>query len=219
MQQKNSMKNIIFDLGGVLVLWDPDIIYKKYFANDLTKMRRFYEETGIRLANIDMDRGRPFQEVLTELSHKFPQYHEAIHLWQTKWLSMIAGPIADSVRLLESLHSQGYALYALTNWSAETFFPYIRHNQEYKFLNLFKDIIVSGIEQTTKPDLKIYKILLQRNNLNPANCIYIDDCPENLIPAQNLGMSTIKFNSPKQLGNKLKSQGISVTNCRWFSHC
>ena len=212
MQQNNSTKNIIFDLGGVLVSWDPDIIYKKYFANDLAKMHCFYEETGIRLANLEMDRGRPFQEVLTELSHKFPQHHEPLHLWQTQWLSMIGGPIVDSVKLLESLHKQGYALYALTNWAAETFFPYIRHNPEYNFLNLFKDIVVSGIEQITKPDLKIYEIILQRNKLNPANCIYIDDCQENLIPAQNLGMSTIKFTSPKQLANELKTQGVSVTS-------
>ena len=80
------MQTIIFDLGGVLIKWDPDIVYKKYFANDPTKIQRFYKETGIQELNTEMDRGLPFQKALTELSAKLPHYHEPIHLWQTQWL-------------------------------------------------------------------------------------------------------------------------------------
>ena len=204
------MKNIIFDLGGVLIMWDPDVVYKKYFANDLAKMNCFYEETAIQKANAEMDCGRPFQETLTELSQKFPQYHEPICFWKTKWLEMIGGPIQNSIKILESLHTQGYPLYALTNFAEETFFPYIRHNNDYRFLNCFKDIVVSGVEQVIKPDPEIYKILLQRNELNPENCIYIDDVPGNLVPAKNLGMATIKFTSPEQLANNLELLGVTT---------
>lgn len=198
------MKNIIFDLGNVLIAWDPDVVYKKYFANDLSKMERFYAETDIRKLNAEMDRGLSFQEALTDLSLKFPRYQEPIHLWKSHWLEMIGGPIADSVKILEVLYTHGYPIYALTNWAEETFFPYIRYNNNYKFLNLFKDIVVSGVEKVIKPDPQIYTLLLQRNGLNPKDCIYIDDSPINLIPAKNLGMLTIEFKSPAQLLHELK---------------
>ena len=204
------MKNIIFYLGNVLILWDPDVVYKKFFSGDLTKIQRFYEETGIQKANAEMDRGRPFQEALSELSGKFPHYHEPIQFWKTKWLEMIGGPIEDSVKVLESLHAQGYPLYALTNFAAETFFPHIRHDHKYKFLNYFKDIVVSGVEQVIKPDPKIYEILLRRNNLKPENCIFIDDSSDNINAAQNLGIATIKFTSAEQLIDDLGKHGISI---------
>lgn len=205
------MKNIIFDFGGVLIAWDPDNIYKKYFANDLIKMRRFYEETDIKKLNVELDSGRSFQEALTELSVKFPHYHEPIHLWRTQWLDMIGGPIADSVKVLEWLHVHGYPLYGLTNWAEETFFPYIRYNDNYRFFNHLKDIVVSGVERVVKPDPRIYNILLRRNGLNPGDCIYIDDSLDNLISAKNLGMSTIMFTSPEQLVSELASFGVVVT--------
>src|SRR3989304_7289123 len=203
------MENIIFDLGNVLILWNPDVVYKKFFSSDLTKAQRFYEETGIQKANTEMDRGRPFQEALSELAGKFPHYHEPIQFWKTKWLEMIGGPIEDSVKVLESLHTQGYPLYALTNWAEETFFTHIRHNQKYQFLNNFKDIVISGVVKEIKPEPQIYKILLQRNNLKPENCIFIDDSSDNIVAAQNLGIATIKFTSPEQLVDELGKYGIS----------
>lgn len=205
------MKDIIFDLGNVLLAWDPDVVYKKYFANDLAKIQRFYAETGIQQANAEMDRGRPFQEVLTELSNKFPHYREPIQLWKTEWLKMVsAGPISESIKILESLHNHGYPLYALTNFAAETFFTYIRHNPRYAFLNYFKDIVVSGTERVIKPEIEIYQILLTRNKLDPKNCIYIDDNQINLLPAQKLGMAVILFTSPQQLKEQLTLLGVSI---------
>ena len=203
------MKNIIFDIGNVLISWNPDAVYKSYFNQDLDTMERFYQETAIKKLNAEMDRGRPFKEALIELSDRFPQYHDPIHLWQTRWLEMVYGPIEDSIKILQSLYTQGYLLYALTNFAAETFFTHIRY--KYDFFNYFKDIVVSGVEQVIKPNPKIYKILLQRNELAPENCIFIDDTLENLIPAQTLGMVTIEFTSPLELINQLNSHGINVT--------
>ncbi len=204
------MKNIIFDIGNVLIEWNPNIVYKKYFAGDTIKMNRFYEETGIHQANTEMDRGSSFQEVLTELINKFPLYREPILLWKTEWLNMVGGPIATSIQILESLHAQNYPLYALTNFATETFFTYIRPDKKYAFLDYFKDIVISGIEHTIKPDLAIYKILLARNKLDPKNCIYIDDSPINLPPAQELGMATIRFTSPAQLKERLEELEITT---------
>jgi len=202
------MKNIIFDIGNVLIKWDPDPIYMEYFANDLTEVQDFYTQTNIFAANAEMDRGTSFKQVLTQLANEFPHYHEPIHMWQNRWLETIGGPIPASIELLTSLHNKQYPLYALTNFAEETFFTHIRHNAKYNFLNLFKDIVVSGVEKVIKPDPKIYEILLQRNNLDPKNCIYIDDTKANLMPAQELGMTTIHFLSSEKLNNELRSLDI-----------
>lgn len=204
------MKNIIFDIGNVLITWDPNPIYMEYFGNDSVKMQAFYEQTNIFTTNSEMDRGVPFEQALTKLASEFPHYHEPIHMWQNRWLETIGGPIHASAELLTSLHAKQYPLYALTNFAAETFFTHIRHNTKYNFLNLFKDIVVSGVEKVIKPDPKIYEILLQRNNLDPKNCIYIDDSKANLVPAQNLGMATIHFKSSEQLTNELRSLNILI---------
>jgi len=204
------MKNIIFDIGNVLITWDPNPIYMKYFGNDSTKMQDFYEQTNIFATNSEMDCGVPFKQALARLADEFPHYHEPIHMWQDRWLETIGGPINASVKLLTSLHAKQYPLYALTNFAAETFFTHIRHDAKYNFLNLFTDIVVSGVEKVIKPDPKIYEILLQRNNLDPKNCIYIDDSKANLTPAQNLGMTTIHFASAEKLTKELQSLNISI---------
>lgn len=204
------MKNIIFDIGNVLITWDPDSIYMEYFNNDSTKMHDFYKQTDIFTVNSDLDRGMPFEQALLLLANKFPHYREPIHMWQHKWLETIKGPIHASVELLKLLHTKQYPLYALTNFAAETFFTHIRHDANYKFLNLFTDIVVSGVEKVIKPDPKIYEILLQRNNLDPKNCIYIDDSKDNLVPAQKLNMTTIHFTSSEKLIDALRLLNILI---------
>ena len=202
------MKNIIFDIGNVLINWNPDPVYLEYFDHDVAKMHDFYNQTQILLANAEMDRGKPFTQVLSQLAQQFPHYHEPIWLWQDRWLATIGGPMHASIALLNALYKQQYPLYALTNFAAETFFTHIRHNPRYSFLNLFNDIVVSCIEQVIKPDPKIYEILLQRNQLDPTTCIYIDDSAANLVPAQQLGMTTIHFTSAEQLAHELQSLNI-----------
>jgi len=201
------MQNIIFDLGGVLIDWNPDNVYKQHFTGNLAKMQQFYQETGIHQANAEMDRGRPFQEALAELANKFPHHQKPIHMWQTHWCEMLAGPITDTVKILESLYKQKYPLFALTNWAAETF-VHVRNN--YNFFNYFKDIVVSGALGTIKPEPQIYKILLTRNRLDPKNSIFIDDNALNLPPAEKLGITTIQFSSPKQLHDALKLHNIKI---------
>lgn len=203
-----NLKNIIFDLGNVLIDWNPDYVYRRYFADDLEKMVAFYQETEIFKANSEMDRGSSFDEVLGKLSKKFPHHSTPIKLWKSQWTEMVRGPIKDSVKILESLYHKQYDLFALTNFANETFFTHIYNHDPYQFLNYFKDMVISGIEGVIKPELAIYEILIARNSLNPKHCIYIDDTEINLIPAHQLGMHVIKFSNPKDLENQLKSRGI-----------
>jgi 2-haloacid dehalogenase len=206
----SAKKDIIFDLGNVLINWRPSIFYKEYFHDDanLNKTQEFYKETGIFDVD-EMDKGVPLAEVQRKLAQKFPQYAEAISYWET--MAMYYGSIKGSVAILESLHKQGYRLYAITNWTADIFLPYIREDQQYKpFLDLFIDIVISGVEKVCKPDPKIYQILLDRNGLDPKNCIFIDDTLKNVIAARKLGITAIYFESPEQLRRELHNLDIII---------
>ena len=200
----SNTKNIIFDIGYVLIRWNPDRVYDAYFG-DKEKVKLFYEETGIFKLNQEIDKGLPFDEALKILAAQFPHYHEPILHWKDKWRDMIEGPVEQSVNVLKRLHQLNYPLFALTNWSAETF-PYVLH--KYDFFSCFRDIVVSGREKVIKPDFKIYDILLKRNHLQPQHCIFIDDNMDNLHSAKHLGMSTIHFVTSEQLEIDLRALGI-----------
>jgi len=201
MMEYTMKKHIIFDFGGVLIDWHPDRVYLPYFNDDINLMKKFYDETHIRTLNLEFDRGLPFDHGLKQLAHDFPRYHEPIYLWKTEWHKMIGGPVEGSIKILRALHHQNYLLFGLTNWSAETF-PYVYYL--YDFFRCFKDIVVSGREKVIKPELKIYEILLSRNNLNAEHCILIDDNMDNIIAAKKLGIHGICFSSPEQLAEELK---------------
>lgn len=194
-------KHIIFDFGAVLIDWNPDRVYLPYFNHNITMLEKFYAETNIRILNLEFDRGMSFDKGLKHLASSFPHYHEPIHLWKTAWHKMIGGPIEGSIEILRALHQQNYSLYGLTNWSAETF-PYVYY--KYDFFQCFKDIVVSGRENVIKPESKIYEILLSRNNLDAKNCIFIDDCADNIVAAKKLGLHGIYFSNPQQLAKELK---------------
>lgn len=201
------MENIIFDFDGVLIDWNPDYVYLEYFNNDKNKLQEFYNTTQIKHHNKELDRGIPYDKVLNELAAQHPQHAEAIKLWKPRWHKMLGKPIEGSVTILHKLHDNGYSLYGLTNWAAETF-PYAYYSHE--FFHIFKDIVVSGRENTIKPENKIYEICLSRNNLNAHECIFIDDSLDNVIAARNLGITAIHFTDPENLQTDLINLGVKI---------
>lgn len=202
------MKNIIFDIGRVLVAWEPNTVYQTYFNNDENALQRFYAETEIFLANREMDRGGDFTKILTEISARLPHYREPLFYWKEKWEDMIIGTIEQSVAILKNLHKQGYALFGLTNWSTETF-PIVK--AKYDFFSCFCDIVVSGEVKCIKPEPQIYNILLQKHQLKACECIFIDDNLDNVQTAVNLGMNGIVFENPEQLEAALKKFSVHIT--------
>ncbi|HLX54696.1 MAG TPA: HAD family phosphatase, partial [Aquella sp.] len=199
------MQNIIFDFGGVLLEWNPHNVYLPYFNHDEKAMNAFFEETKIKILNLEFDRGIPFDNILNNLAKQFPHYKEPILLWKKSWHKMLGNKIEGSIKILQSLHNNGYNLYGLTNWSAETF-PYAYYTHD--FFQLFKDIVVSGREKMIKPDPGIYQLCLSRNNLNPEQSIFIDDSLENVIAAKKIGIHAIQFINAEQLSKELKTFGI-----------
>lgn len=185
------IKNIIFDFGGVLLDWNPRYLYKSYFNND-EEMEHFLADICNGEWNIRQDAGRPFAEAVKELQAKFPEYAEAIQMYDDDWEKMLKCELPGSIDLLKELKSMGYGIYGLTNWSAEKI-GYAFAN--YSFFSLFDGIVVSGVEKVVKPDRKIYEILLERYSLKPGECVFIDDNQDNVDMAKVLGINAIRFDN------------------------
>lgn len=185
------IKNIIFDFGGVLLDWNPRYLYKSYFNID-EEMEHFLADICNGEWNIRQDAGRPFAEAVKELQAKFPEYAEAIQMYDDDWEKMLKCELPESIDLLKELKFMGYGIYGLTNWSAEKI-GYAFAN--YSFFSLFDGIVVSGVEKVVKPDRKIYEILLERYSLKPGECVFIDDNPDNVDMAKVLGINAIRFDN------------------------
>lgn len=185
------IKNIIFDFGGVLLDWNPRYLYKSYF-NNYEEMEHFLADICNGEWNIRQDAGRPFAEAVKELQAKFPEYAEAIQMYDDDWEKMLKCELPESIDLLKELKFMGYGIYGLTNWSAEKI-GYAFAN--YSFFSLFDGIVVSGVEKVVKPDRKIYEILLERYSLRPGECVFIDDNQDNVDMAKVLGINAIRFDN------------------------
>jgi len=198
----NQVSTVIFDLGGVLIDWNPSYLYKKIFAHE-KDMRFFLDNVCTKEWNENQDAGYPLAQATNNLIKKYPQYQDEINAYYTRWKEMFGNYNVHSVSILEKLHlKKKQRLLALTNWSAETFHPV---KDSYPFLNYFEGIVVSGDEKIKKPDYKIYQILLNRYNVNAKESVFIDDALENIEAADDLGFQTIHFVSASQMETELKN--------------
>lgn len=197
---------IIFDLGGVLVDWNPRYLYRSHF-NDEASMERFLAEVLTPEWNLEMDAGKPFQQAIAERSALHPQYAGLISLWHSHWPQTLRGAIEGSVEILKALARQRRRLVALSNWSAETF-PVAR--QRFDFLSHFEDILVSGEHGMAKPDARIFEFACQRWNVTPSRALFIDDNAANIATARAMGFGTVHFASPAALAHSLRDLGVEV---------
>ncbi|MFL6213903.1 MAG: HAD family hydrolase [Blastocatellia bacterium] len=204
-QPERRSPAIIFDFGGVLIDWNPRYLYTPLFDNDADAMERFLTEIDFVEWNTEQDRGRPFAVAINELSERFPHYADYIRAYDERWEESVGGAIEGTVALLIALKRAGFALYGLSNWSAETF-RRIRH--QYPFLDLLDEIVLSGEVQMVKPDPRIYAVLLERIKRPAADCLFIDDSEANIAIAEQLGFQTIRFTSPEQLARELIAHGL-----------
>jgi 2-haloacid dehalogenase len=191
---------VVFDVGGVLLDWDPRHLYRKLF-DDEDSMNRFLAEVCTLDWHAAHDRGVPVEESCARLAASHPEYAELIWAWARRSEEMIAGPIAGTVEILRALKDRGTPCYALTNMEAET---YPRRLRRFEFLRWFDGTVVSAFEGIAKPDREIFRRLLERFNLVPSATVMIDDSPPNLEAARSLGMRTVQFRSADQLRRSLE---------------
>lgn len=202
-----TIDTIIFDLGGVLIDWNPRYLYRKIFKTE-EEITWFFENICTPAWNDEQDAGRSFAEATEELVLRYPEHEVAVRAWYGRWQETIAGSLPDTVAILRQLKEQkNHRLYALTNWSAESF-PWAL--ESFDFLHWFEGIVVSGMEKTRKPFPDIYQILFNRHSVNPARAVFIDDNIKNVVGARDVGMHAIHFQSSAQLRQELDQLGVQL---------
>ena len=195
---------VLFDLGGVLIDWNPRYLYRQIFA-DAAAIEEFLGAVCTQAWNEEQDLGRPFAEGVRLLAAQHPHRAAEIRAYDERWHEMLKGPIADSVALLGELRERGAALYALTNWSAEKF-PIAR--ARFSFLEWFNGIVVSGEVRLKKPDPRIFDLAIRRFRLDPAATLFVDDGAHNVAAAARLGFHAHHFTEAAGLRRALVGHGL-----------
>jgi 2-haloacid dehalogenase len=195
---------VIFDLGGVLIDWNPRHLYRKLF-NDEDAMERFLADVCNGPWNEQQDAGRDWGDATTELCAVFPAQEAMIRAYRARWDEMLGGPIYGTVAIVDTLRERGVPLYALTNWAHDTF---AIARQRYAFLDAFKDIAVSGTERLIKPDPAFFQLLLTRSGIDPARAVYVDDTARHVTAAKALGMRALLFRDTATLRYDLAALGL-----------
>ena len=201
-----KVNNIIFDLGGVLIDWNPEYVYLDAFKGNRKKMEKFFDEVCTFDWNENQDAGYPLANATEDRIALFPEQADLIRMYYGRWEEMLRGSISGTVSILKKLvNNNNYRVFALTNWSAETFPIALKR---FDFLHWFEGIVVSGTERTRKPFPEIYEKTLERYNLKASESIFIDDNERNIVAANLLGIQTIKFLNSHQLEKDLKAKEI-----------
>jgi 2-haloacid dehalogenase len=199
------INTIIFDLGAVLIDWNPRYMYRTIFSDE-AEMERFLADITTSDWNEEQDAGRPLHEGTEYLVQQFPEHEDNIRAFYSRWEEMLGEAFHDVVEIFKQLKEQDqYKIYALTNWSAETF-PVAF--ERFEFLKWFDGIVVSGAEKMRKPTPEFYHILLNRYQVKPEEALFIDDNYRNILAAEKLGIQCIHFTSAEQLRKELQQTSI-----------
>ena len=194
------INTIIFDLGAVLIDWNPHYMYKTVFADE-EEMKHFLATVCTSDWNEEQDAGRSLQEGTEILVKQHPEHEVNIRAFYSRWDEMLGEAFEDTVEIFRELKaSNKYKIYALTNWSAETFPVAL---ERFEFLSWFDGIVVSGTEKMRKPAPEFYQILLDRHEVKAEESLFIDDNYRNILAAEKLGIKSIHFTSAELLKEKL----------------
>jgi 2-haloacid dehalogenase len=195
---------VIFDLGGVLIDWDPRYLYRRLFT-DAAAMESFLAEVTTPAWNAEQDAGRPWAEAVAMLAERHPEQRDLIVAYHQRWSEMLAGAIDGTVAILQELRGSDVRLFALSNWSAETF-PIAR--QRFPFLAWFDGIVISGDVGAAKPDARIFEHLVITYGIEPADAVFIDDNASNVEAAERLGFVALRFVDEGSLRDDLERLGL-----------
>ncbi|MDR2860864.1 MAG: HAD family phosphatase [Elusimicrobiota bacterium] len=201
-----SIKNVVFDVGGVFAVWEPRAVFKRYFENE-EQVEAFMKEIDFYGMNEKGDLGNSVSELVKETAIKFPQYKEPILAYDRDWLDCITQFFEDTRSLAISLKSSGYKIYVLSNWESDKFKLF---DSKYKLLEIFDGFLLSGDVHLIKPYPEIYNLFLSKFDLKAQECAFLDDRQENVIGAKNVGFEAFLFTNAKQAQADLESIGVKI---------
>jgi 2-haloacid dehalogenase len=196
---------VVFDIGGVLIDWNPRYLYRKLFAEDTAAMEEFLNSVCTPDWNLQQDAGRPWKEAVADLSARYPEKAELIAAYDLNWDEMVSGPIPGTADLLWELKRRGTPVYCITNFSVDKL---NRARERFQELNAFDGIVISGEVQLLKPDAAIYRRLLDQHDLRAEDTLFIDDVEHNVEGARTVGMHAVRFLDADTLRNDLTSYGL-----------
>lgn len=202
-QRHTDIETVVFDIGGVLLDWQPRLLYDQ-LLDDPAELDWFLAEVCTHEWNLTLDAGRSFDEACAELAARHPDHAHLVHAWRRQD-EMIAGEIGGVVDLVAALAAAGVPRYLLTNMPADVFAARL---ERYEVLRRFDGAVVSGEEGVLKPSREIFEILLSRFDLDPATTLFIDDAEANVAGARAVGLHAHHFTDAARLAAELRDRGL-----------
>jgi 2-haloacid dehalogenase len=207
---RHKISTVVFDIGKVLIEWDPRHLYRRIFETP-EEIEHFLATVCTSDWNLEFDRGKPFAEGVAELVAEFPDHEAAIRAFDERWGEMVPGLVEGTLALMERLEARGVPLYAITNFSGE---KYAEARLRFPFFDRFRGVIVSAHERLVKPDRAIFELLLSRHGLKAEECLFIDDSAANVAGARAVGMVAHHFKSAAGLERELEALGLLDRDAR-----
>lgn len=204
---EGRVEGVIFDLGGVLVDWDPMRVYRDVFKGDEVRAAEFLAQVCTPEWNERQDAGRPLAEATAERIALFPGWEAEIRAYYGRWIEMIGGSVPGTANILRELKAAGFRLFALSNWSTETF-PLVRYR--FQEFDLFDEIFLSGHYGCAKPGERFFRAALERINTTPSSLVFIDDNLRNIAAGAKMGLVTIPFTNADALRQDLRDLGLPL---------
>lgn len=201
------VKGVVFDLGGVVIDWNPLHLYRKIFAGDEARARHFLDNVCTPAWNEQQDAGRDLHQATAERVALFPEWEREIRAYYGRWIEMIGGPVPGTAELMAEIKQAGLGLYALSNWHAETF-SRVRHT--FRELDLFDHIVISGEYGCIKPQGCFYQVGLDCFGIPAENLVFVDDNPRNVEGAAEAGLAALVFENAEKLRSELIALGVPV---------
>lgn len=203
-----AIKGVVFDLGGVVIDWNPMYLYRKVFEGDEVKAANFLDTICTGEWNGRQDTGRDLMAATNDLAAQYPEWAREIRAYYGRWIEMIGGSIAGTYEVMLELKAAGLQLFALSNWHCQTF---AKVRYDYPAFELFEHIVLSGEHGLIKPDLRLYEIALRCYDVPAEHLVFVDDRPENVEAAKMAGMQGIVFRDADQLRDELTALGITFS--------
>ncbi|WP_316013392.1 HAD family phosphatase [Roseobacter sp. HKCCA0434] len=199
----DAPKAVIFDIGNVLIEWQPERLYLQLMPE--AEVQRFFAEIDPHAMNDRIDRGAPFRQTIMDWAEAHPDWGDMIRLWYDRWIEMARPAIDDSIAILRQLRADGVPCFALSNFGVDSF---AYAETQYPFLTEFDRRYISGHMRMAKPDAEIYAAVEADCGLSGAELLFIDDRADNIAAADARGWRTHLFTTPDRLAPALRAEGL-----------